>query len=140
MRTTIVRRLGCDVPIFAFSHCRDVVVEVTKAGGFGVLGASTFSPEHLEQELRWIDDHVGGRPYGVDIIIPTTYDREAEAEAEPEKLIPHQHREFMEKILAQEGVPELPEDERARVHKEIVTGRGAMTPDGARPCHRARRS
>jgi NAD(P)H-dependent flavin oxidoreductase YrpB (nitropropane dioxygenase family) len=132
MRTAIARRLGCEVPIFAFSHCRDVVVEVTKAGGFGVLGASTFSPEHLEQELRWIDDHVGGRPYGVDIIIPTTYDRGAEAEAEPEKLIPRPHRAFMETILAQEGVPELPGEERARVHKEIVTGRGAMTPDGAR--------
>ncbi|MGG5822351.1 nitronate monooxygenase [Falsiroseomonas sp. HW251] len=132
MRTAIARRLGCEIPIFAFSHCRDVVVEVTKAGGFGVLGASTFSPEHLEQELRWIDDHVGGRPYGVDIIIPTTYDREAEAQDDPEKLIPRQHRAFMEDILAREGVPELPPEERERVHREIVTGRGAMTPHGAR--------
>jgi NAD(P)H-dependent flavin oxidoreductase YrpB (nitropropane dioxygenase family) len=132
MRTAIAKRLGCEVPIFAFSHCRDVVVEVTKAGGFGVLGASTFSPEHLEQELRWIDDHVGGKPYGVDIIIPTTYDRAAETQEEPEKLIPREHRAFMEDILAKEGVPELPPDERERVHKEIVTGRGAMTPDGAR--------
>lgn len=135
MRTAIARRLGCEVPIFAFSHCRDVVVEVTKAGGFGVLGASTFSPEHLEQELRWIDGHVGGRPYGVDIIIPTTYDREAEAagaDGDLERLIPREHRAFMEKILAEAGVPELPEDEHARVRREIVTGRGAMTPDGAR--------
>jgi NAD(P)H-dependent flavin oxidoreductase YrpB (nitropropane dioxygenase family) len=132
MRTSVASRLGCEVPIFAFSHCRDVVVEVTRAGGFGVLGASTFSPDHLEQELRWIDDHVGGKPYGVDIIIPTTYDREAEAAVDPEKLIPAGHRAFMEKMLAAEGVPELPDDERARVHHEIVTGRGAMTPDGAR--------
>jgi NAD(P)H-dependent flavin oxidoreductase YrpB (nitropropane dioxygenase family) len=132
MQTALARKLGCDVPIFAFSHCRDVVVAVTKAGGFGVLGASTFSPEHLEQELRWIDDHVGSRPYGVDIIIPTTYDREAEADADPERLIPREHRAFMENILAAEGVPELPEDDRARVRHEIVTGRGAMTPDGAR--------
>jgi hypothetical protein len=51
MRTAIARTLGCSVPIFAFSHCRDVVVEVTKAGGFGVLGASTFGPEQLEREL-----------------------------------------------------------------------------------------
>ena len=29
---------GIDVPIFAFSHCRDVVVEVSRAGGMGVLG------------------------------------------------------------------------------------------------------
>jgi NAD(P)H-dependent flavin oxidoreductase YrpB (nitropropane dioxygenase family) len=132
VRTALAKRLGCEAPIFAFSHCRDVVVEVTKAGGFGVLGASTFSPEHLEQELRWIDEHVGGRPYGVDIIIHTTYDREAEAEADPERLIPAAHRAFMESFLAAEGVPELPPDERARVRHEIVTGRGAMTPDGAR--------
>ena len=66
MKTPICERLGCEVPIFAFTHCRDVVVEVTKAGGFGVLGAVTHSPEQLERELKWIDEHVAGRPYGVD--------------------------------------------------------------------------
>lgn len=135
MQTAIARTLGCEVPIFAFSHCRDVVVEVTKAGGFGVLGASTFSPQHLEQELRWIDEHVGGKPYGVDILIPTTYDREAEAEGgggDLGRLIPPQHRDFMETLLVEAGVPSLPEDERARVQRELLTGRGAMTPDGAR--------
>ncbi len=63
MRTAVCDLLKCDVPIFAFSHCRDVVVEVTKAGGFGVLGAVSFSPEQLEKELRWIDAHVGGKGY-----------------------------------------------------------------------------
>ncbi len=136
MRTAIAQALGCDAPIFAFSHCRDVVVEVTKAGGFGMLGASTFSPERLEQELRWIDDHVGGRPYGVDFLFPSTYDRAAEAEStaagDPATLIPEQHRAFMEKLLSDAGVPPLPEEERARIHHEVVTGRGNMTPDGAR--------
>ena len=133
MRTKICERLGCEVPIFAFSHCRDVVVEVTKAGGFGVLGAATFSPEQLEAELRWIDEHVKGRPYGVDVLIPTTYDAAAEREAgDLEKLIPAEHKAFMEKLLADEGVPPLPPDELARVRKELVDGRGAMTPEGAR--------
>ena len=133
MRTRICEKLGCDVPIFAFSHCRDVVVEVTKAGGFGVLGASTVSPEQLETELRWIDEHVSGRLYGVDVIIPTTYDSEAEREAgDLEKLIPAEHRAFMNKLLEDEGVPPLPPDERERVRKEIVEGRGGMTPQGAR--------
>jgi hypothetical protein len=77
LRTQIAERLGCDVPIFAFSHCRDVVAEVTKAGGFGVLGAATFAPGQLEAELRWIDDHAGGRPYGVDVRMPTRYDHAA---------------------------------------------------------------
>ena len=135
MRTNIARTLGCEVPIFAFSHCRDVVVEVTKAGGFGVLGASTFGPDQLEAELRWIDRHTDGRPYGVDVIIPTAYDREAEAETDPralDRLIPDEHRAFVERILEDAGVPPLPPDERERVHREIVEGRGNMTPDGAR--------
>lgn len=137
MHSLLCERLGCEVPIFAFSHCRDVVVEVTKAGGFGVLGASTFGPDVLEQELAWIDRHVDGRPYGVDVLIPTTYDLEAEAEAAGtggnlRGLIPDAHRQFMEDILTEAGVPPLPQDEQERVHKEISEGRGNMTPDGAR--------
>ena len=133
MKTPICERLGCELPIFAFSHCRDVIVEVTRAGGFGVLGAATFSPEQLEAELRWIDQHVEGKPYGVDVIIPTRYDKEAEKTLEDlEKLIPQEHRDFMEKILAEAGIPPLPDGERQRILKEIVDGRGNMTPDGAR--------
>ena len=133
MRTELCIKLGCALPIFAFSHCRDVVVEVTKAGGFGVLGAATFSPEQLEAELRWIDQHVSGRPYGVDVIIPTAYDKEAERSTDDlERMIPEAHRAFMDKILDDAGVPPLPADERERVHRDIVNGRGNMTPDGAR--------
>jgi NAD(P)H-dependent flavin oxidoreductase YrpB (nitropropane dioxygenase family) len=133
MQTPLCKRLGCELPIFAFSHCRDVIVEVTKAGGFGVLGAATFSPEQLEAELRWIDQHVEGRNYGVDVIIPTNYDKDAEASLDDlEKLIPQAHRDFMEKILTEAGVPPLPPGERERIQKEIVEGRGNMTPDGAR--------
>jgi NAD(P)H-dependent flavin oxidoreductase YrpB (nitropropane dioxygenase family) len=133
MQTPICKRLGCELPIFAFSHCRDVVVEVTRAGGFGVLGAATFSPEQLEAELRWIDQHVEGKPYGVDVIIPTKYDKEAETTtADLETLIPAEHRAFMERILDEAGVPPLPPGERERIHREIIEGRGSMTPDGAR--------
>lgn len=133
MKTPLCAKLGCELPIFAFSHCRDVVVEVTKAGGFGVLGASTFSPEQLEAELRWIDQHVDGRPYGVDVIIPTRYDKEAEKTTEDlHNLIPQEHRQFMENILTEAGVPPLPPEERERIEREIVEGRGNMTPDGAR--------
>lgn len=133
LRTPICERLGCELPIFAFSHCRDVIVEVTRAGGFGVLGASTGSPEQLEMELKWIDDHVDGRPYGVDVIIPTTYDRSAELEVDdPAKLIPKEHRDFLEGILSAEGVPQLPPGERERINHENAIGRGGMTPDGAR--------
>ncbi len=133
MKTAICTRLGCEAPIFAFSHCRDVVVEVTRAGGFGVLGAATFSPEQLEVELAWIDRHTDGKPYGVDVIIPSTYDAEAERSAgDLQRLIPAAHRAFMDDLLEKEGIPLLPEGERERIVGEIVAGRGSMTPDGAR--------
>lgn len=135
MTNRLQERLGFETPIFAFSHCRDVVAEVTRAGGFGVLGASTFSPAQLEIELAWIDDKVGDRPYGVDVIIPVKYDREAETAfgtADLHALIPDAHKDFMETFLAGEGVPDLPPEEKARVHAEIAAGRGGMTPDGAR--------
>lgn len=65
---------GADFPLFAFSHCRDVVAAVSKAGGFGVLGATRFSPGQLEEELAWIDAQVEGKPYGVDVLVPETVD------------------------------------------------------------------
>ena len=74
MRTELCDVFGIDVPIFAFSHCRDVVAAVTNAGGMGVLGALAFSPEQLEIELKWIDEHVDGKPYGVDIVMPAKYE------------------------------------------------------------------
>lgn len=95
MHTPICDRLGCDVPIFAFSHCRDVVAAVTRAGGFGVLGASTYSPEQFATELAWIDSHTEGRPYGIDVIVPTVYDHGAEASPEDlEGMIPDEHRDM----------------------------------------------
>lgn len=134
MKTPLCRRLGCELPIFAFSHCRDVVVAVTKAGGFGVLGAATFSPEQLEAELRWIDQHVQGRHYGVDVIIPSAYDRQAEDASAQDlmAMIPQGHRQFMDDLLQKAGVPSLPPGERERITREIVEGRGSMTPEGAR--------
>ena len=73
MRTPICERLDIEFPIFAFSHCRDVVAAVSRAGGYGVLGALAFSPEQLEIELNWIDEHIDSKPYGVDIVMPAKY-------------------------------------------------------------------
>ena len=119
MHTSLCEKLGIELPIFAFSHCRDVVAAVSKAGGFGVLGAVGFSPQQLEVELNWIDEHIGDKPYGVDIVIPGKY--EGMREVDPQKLeqmlmasIPEQHRKFADKILADHGVPKLPEGEQAQ--------------------------
>lgn len=74
MKTAICELLGIDLPLVAFSHCRDVVAEVTKSGGCGVLGAALMSPEELDAELSWIDEQVKGRPYGVDLIVPNSFE------------------------------------------------------------------
>lgn len=74
MKTDICKKLGIEYPIFAFTHCRDVVVAVSKAGGIGVLGAVGYSPEQLKEELDWIDKHIGDYPYGVDTVIPQKYE------------------------------------------------------------------
>lgn len=132
MNQTISEKLGADVPVFAFSHCRDVVAAVTRAGGFGVLGAVTFSPEQLERELRWIDDHVGDRSYGIDVLIPVRYDQAAEtATATVQSLIPALQREFVEGLMAREGVPELAREEAARASGELAERERNTTPAGA---------
>ena len=81
MNNPLCEKLGIDYPIFAFTHCRDVVVAVSKAGGIGVLGAVGFSPEQLKEELDWIDEHIGDKPYGVDIVIPQKYEGMGEMSA-----------------------------------------------------------
>ncbi len=126
MRTPICDKLGIEFPIFAFSHCRDVVAAVSRAGGFGVLGALAFAPEQLEIELNWIDEHVDGKPYGVDIVMPAKYVGKGGGEdaslAHLEEMIPQEHKDFVEKLLGQYGVPPIPEDVDTGVVKAAGLG------------------
>jgi NAD(P)H-dependent flavin oxidoreductase YrpB (nitropropane dioxygenase family) len=115
MRTRVCDYFGIEFPIFAFSHCRDVVAAVSRAGGFGVLGALAFSPEQLEIELKWIDDNVAGKPYGVDIVMPVKYAGLEEGtfdEKTFEKMIPEEHKRFVQQVLERYDVPSLPADEQ----------------------------
>ena len=111
MRTPICDELGIEFPIFAFTHCRDVVVAVSKAGGFGVLGAVGYSPEQLEVELNWIDEHIGDHPYGVDIVIPNKYEgMDADMSTEDltkmlQDMVPQGHLDFARKLMTDHGVP-----------------------------------
>ena len=119
MQTELCKRLGIEFPIFAFTHCRDVVAAVCNAGGFGVLGAVGFSAEQLETELVWLDEHVGECGYGVDIVIPGKYEGMGEMDAEKLEAmlraqIPQEHRDFAARLLTDHGVPELPGEEKPR--------------------------
>jgi len=106
MNSTLCERLGIEFPLFAFSHCRDVVAAVTNAGGMGILGAVSHTPETLEIELSWIDDHVGGKPYGVDLLVPNKLDAKdgGLSAAEVEARVPPEHRRYIENLLETHGI------------------------------------
>ena len=113
MQTRVCEMLGIEFPILAFSHCRDVVAEVTKAGGFGVLGAVAHSPEQLEIDLAWIEEQVAGKPYGVDLLLPSKFAGADEGGFTREQitaLLPPEHQEFVEDILQRYDVPEMTDD------------------------------
>ena len=101
MNSKICELLDIEFPLVAFTHCRDVVVAVSKAGGCGVLGAVGMSPEQLEKELRWIDDHIDGKPYGVDVLIPNKMvDQSEKFDAEKLKsMIPQEYADYRADIL-----------------------------------------
>jgi len=125
MRTPVCEMLGIEFPIFAFSHCRDVVAAVSKAGGLGVLGATAFTPEQLDIELNWIEEELGDKPYAVDVLIPASYVGShggGMSATDLQKMIPDEHRKFVDSLLEKYEVPELPE--------EPETGRRGMTIGG----------
>jgi NAD(P)H-dependent flavin oxidoreductase YrpB (nitropropane dioxygenase family) len=108
MRTRVADLLGVEFPICAFSHCRDVVAAVSNAGGFGVLGAVAHSPERLDTELSWIEEQTGGKPFGVDLLLPPKYVGAERGGIDPQQvgqLLPEEHRRFVDDLLSRYGIP-----------------------------------
>ena len=120
MKSEICDQYGIDFPLFAFSHCRDVVAAVSNAGGFGVLGGVAFTPEQLEQELCWIDEHVNGKPYGVDIIVPAKFEGKGEnlTKAQLADRIPEDYRTFISELLSEHDIP----IEEVRIASSALSG------------------
>ena len=111
MRTRVTSMFGIDFPVFAFTHCRDVVAAVSNAGGLGVLGAVAHTPEQLDVDLRWIREQTKGRPFGVDLLIPRKYVGAEEGGIDRgslQAMLPEEHRQWLDELLARYGVPPLP--------------------------------
>jgi len=106
MKSVICDMLDIEFPLVAFTHCRDVVVEVSKAGGFGVLGAVGHTPESLEIELKWIDEHIDGKPYGIDLLVPNKISDTGGLFTVEDIMarIPEGHKTHVEKILSENGI------------------------------------
>ncbi len=126
MKSPISSMLGIDFPLVAFSHCRDVVAAVSKAGGFGVLGATAFTPEQLELELKWIDDHIDGKPYGVDVLIPehlSIKDEKGVTYGALAKRVPQQHKDFVKDLLRKHGIEpsQVIEGEQSRPSEGLIS-------------------
>ena len=113
IKTRLTELFGIDAPIFAFTHCREVVAAVSRAGGMGIYGASTFSPERVDADLAWIARNVEGKPFGVDLMMPQksdgkgTTDDAHELQATLEQGIPAAHRAFTGELLERFAVPDL---------------------------------
>lgn len=123
MKTTVTDMLGVEFPILAFSHCRDVVAAVTKAGGFGVLGAVAHTPEQLDVDLGWIEEQTHGGRYGVDLLLPAKYAGADEGGIDADavrQLLPVAQQEFVGEILRRYGVPELPADMRSGSQRNVL--------------------
>ena len=113
MRTALSDEFGLDLALFAFNYQPDVVIEVCKAGGMGVLGAVRFTPQELKEALDYIEANIGGRPYGVDVVMPAKTHAKAGMDVESmhemlEGMIPQGHKDFVESVLEKYDVPPLP--------------------------------
>ncbi len=131
MAFRVTELVGAEFPLFGFSHCRDVVAAVSRAGGFGVLGASGHSPEALEHELAWIDAHVDGKPYGVDVLIPEHQAVAAgTSTADIAAMVPLEHRAFVAGLLNDAGIG-ADEDQLTRSNRTPGTMAGDALMDVA---------
>ena len=106
MKHSLTETFDIEFPLFAFSHCRDVVAAVSRNGGFGVLGAVELTPEELRVELDWIAAHTNGRPFGLDLIVPNAAigKDESISDADLVNMVPDGHIEFADSILESQGI------------------------------------
>ncbi|MDY6793903.1 MAG: nitronate monooxygenase [Actinomycetota bacterium] len=90
----------------------DLVVAVSEAGGLGVLGASGYSIEDMQEAIREIKSRTD-KPFGVDILLPKNLvQMESGGGADEVPLsqmlatIPQAHQEFIKKIKEEYGLPD----------------------------------
>jgi NAD(P)H-dependent flavin oxidoreductase YrpB (nitropropane dioxygenase family) len=113
VRTAFTDRLGIEHPVAGFTPSEHVAAAISRAGGLGVLGCVRFNDAaELDAVLTWMDEHTGGKPYGVDVVMPMAAPAEGAA-TDLSAHIPDGHRRFVAETLRKLGVPPLPDDAEA---------------------------
>ncbi len=105
LRTKLCEMFGLEYPVAAFTHCKDVAVAVTNAGGLGVLGELTRTPEEIAQDIRWMRERVGNKPFGIDLVFPASVPATANME-DLEAQIPEEQRKFIQGIKERHNIPD----------------------------------
>jgi NAD(P)H-dependent flavin oxidoreductase YrpB (nitropropane dioxygenase family) len=133
MQTAFTDLAGVPYPIVGFNRSPAVVAAVTNAGGLGVLAASAYRPEELDAQLTWIEEQTGGKPYGVDLLVPEKF-----VAGDPDDLIaslraqiPAEHFAFVDGLLAKYGIPETGTRGRDEIAADLNPDRAAPLLDVA---------
>src|SRR5436309_254294 len=93
LQTRLCEMFGVEYPIVAFTHCKDVAAAVTNAGGIGVLGELSHTPDEIRADIKWLRDRVGNKPFGIDLVFPASIPQSANRE-NLEASIPEEYRAF----------------------------------------------
>ena len=100
----ICDQLGIETPIFGFAHDVSTVAAISRAGGYGVYGATRRFPQEIRDELAEIRSLVGDKPFGVDLVLPPGMPEHNSREA-IEAEIPQEHKDFVQSIIDRFDVP-----------------------------------
>ncbi|MFN3235848.1 MAG: NAD(P)H-dependent flavin oxidoreductase [Pseudomonadales bacterium] len=100
----ICDQLGIETPIFGFAHDVATVAAISRAGGYGVYGATRRFPDEIRTELAQIRELVGDLPFGVDLVLPPGMPEHNSREA-IEAEIPEEHKHFVAGLIERFNVP-----------------------------------
>ena len=105
LHTPLCDKLGIEYPVVAFTHCKDVAVAVINSGGFAVLGEALHTPDEIAADIKWIRERIGGKPFGIDLVLPASMPAEKSV-AELLAMIPQEQRDFEQHIKRKYNVPD----------------------------------
>lgn len=105
LHTALCEKLDIEYPVVAFTHCKDVAAAVINAGGFAVLGEAMHTPEQIAADIKWLRGRIGGKRFGIDLVLPAAVPEEKSLE-ELLAMIPPAHRAFERQIKQKYDVPD----------------------------------